>query len=56
MCTSGYNDLPEVFNTEAIAYMATAADYVWNPQGWEAAESARRGQRFASIMQTSVGE
>ena len=51
-----HNELPEAFNAEALAYMATAADYVWNPQSWEAAESARRAQRFAKIMQALVGE
>ena len=25
-------------DTEAIAYMATAADFVWNPRGWEPVE------------------
>ena len=48
--SSGYNDLPEDFSVEALTYMATAADYVWNPQAWEAAESVRRAQRFVSIM------
>lgn len=48
--SSGCNDLPEDFSVEALAYMATAADYVWNPTAWEAAESARRAQRFVSIM------
>lgn len=48
--SSGYNALPEDFSVEALAYMATAADYVWNPTAWEAAESARRAQRFVSIM------
>ena len=35
---------------EALAYFATAADYVWNPHDWEAAESCRRARRFVSIM------
>lgn len=48
--SSGYNALPGDFSAEALAYMATAADYVWNPTAWEAAESARRARRFVSIM------
>jgi hypothetical protein len=35
---------------ELLAYLATAADYVWNPQGWEAVESCRRAKRFVEIM------
>ena len=35
---------------EALAYLATAADYVWNPRGWEAADSCRRARRFVEIM------
>jgi hypothetical protein len=40
----------ERFSPEALAYFATAADYVWNPRDWEAAESCRRARRFVSIM------
>jgi len=36
--------------TELLAYLATAADYVWNPQGWDAVESCRRAQRFVEVM------
>ena len=53
--SSKHFDLPEDFNAEALAYMATAADYVWNPQGWKADESARRAQRFVAIMRPLVG-
>ena len=42
--------------SEFVAYLATAADYVWNPQGWEAVESCRRARRFAEIMQPLVAE
>ena len=38
------------FSPEALAYFATAADYVWNPHDWEAAESCRRARRFVSMM------
>jgi len=54
--SSGYGDLPQVFNAQALAYMATATDYVWNPEAWEPAESARRAQRFVEVMQPLVGE
>jgi hypothetical protein len=42
--------------SELLAYLATAADYVWNPQGWEAVESCRRARRFVAIMRPLVGE
>ena len=42
--------------TELLAYLATAADYVWNPRGWEAVESCRRAKRFVEIMQPLVGK
>ena len=37
-------------DTQMLAYMATAADYVWNPQAWEAVDSCRRAKRFVEIM------
>jgi len=46
----GYGKLPNEFTTESLAYFATAADYVWNPHDWEAAESCRRARRFVGIM------
>jgi len=46
----GYGKLPDEFTTEAIAYFATAADYVWNPRDWDAVESCRRARRFVNIM------
>jgi len=52
-----FNTNPTVTsNPKMAAYLATAADYVWNPQGWEAVESCRRARRFAEIMQTLGGE
>jgi hypothetical protein len=42
------------FDDISLAYMATAADYVWNPHDWEAAESYRRAKRFVEIMQPLV--
>ncbi|MHC4556241.1 MAG: hypothetical protein ACYTFW_03015 [Planctomycetota bacterium] len=47
---SGYNELPDTFTAEAIAYVATAADYVWNPHGWYAEESLRRAKHFVEVM------
>jgi hypothetical protein len=41
---------PSESKPELLAYLATAADYVWNPQGWEAVESCRRAKRFVEIM------
>jgi hypothetical protein len=41
---------------EMLAYLATAADYVWNPRGWEAVDSCRRAQRFVEIMLPLVEE
>ncbi len=48
---AGYVTLhSEKFSTEALAYFATAADYVWNPHDWDAVESCRRARRFVEIM------
>jgi hypothetical protein len=41
---------------EALAYFATAADYVWNPHAWEAVESCRRARRFVEIMSPLLGQ
>ena len=46
----GYNQLPTYFAPDALAYLATAADYVWNPHKWEPAESYRRAVRFVEVM------
>jgi hypothetical protein len=43
-------------DSEMLAYLATAADYVWNPQGWEAVDSCRRAKRFVEIMLPLVEE
>jgi hypothetical protein len=42
------------FDDGSLAYFATAADYVWNPHAWQAAESYRRAKRFVEIMQPLV--
>jgi hypothetical protein len=48
--SSGYNALPRRFTRSALAYLATAADYVWNPHGWDAAVSARAAQCFVDTF------
>ena len=46
----GYGKLPDEFARESLAYLATAADFVWNPHDWDAVESCRRARRFVQIM------
>jgi len=48
--SGGYNELRGEFEPRSMAYLATAADYVWNPRHWDAAESARRARRFVAVM------
>ncbi|MGB9625290.1 MAG: glycoside hydrolase family 20 zincin-like fold domain-containing protein [Phycisphaerae bacterium] len=38
--------------SEAIAYLLTAADFLWNPRDWDAADSCRRARRFADIIKS----
>ncbi|MHC4799341.1 MAG: beta-N-acetylglucosaminidase domain-containing protein [Planctomycetota bacterium] len=45
-----YNKPANQFNTDALAYLITAADYIWNPQAWNPNESARRAQLFVKTM------
>ena len=45
-----HNQLDEEFASRSLAYLATAADYVWNPHDWDAAESVRRADHFVEIM------
>jgi hypothetical protein len=40
---------------ETVAYLATAADFVWNPRGWEAVESCRRAKHFVEVMAPVAG-
>ncbi len=44
------SDAPPVFPAEELIYLATAADFVWNPSGWEPAESYRRAVHFVEVM------
>jgi hypothetical protein len=53
--SDGYGTLPDHFTTEALAYLATAADFLWNPRDWEAVESCRRARRFVEIMSPLLG-
>jgi len=48
--SKGYNRLSGRFAPASLAYLATAADYVWNPDGWDAPGSARRAGRFVEVM------
>ena len=41
---------PSESKVELLSYLATAADYVWNPHDWEAVESCRRARRFVEVM------
>lgn len=52
----GYNRLSGEFSDEAMAYLATASDYLWNPHQWNAAESARRAVHFVRVMRPLVEE
>jgi hypothetical protein len=47
----GYNKLPGEFDFDALVYLATAADYLWNPHDWQPEESLKRGRRFVEVMQ-----
>jgi hypothetical protein len=48
--------MPSKSDPQTLAYLATAADYVWNPRGWEAVDSCRRARRFVEVMTPLVGE
>ncbi len=50
----GYHELPSEFETDALVYMTTAADYLWNPGDWDAEESLRRARHFVSIMLPAI--
>ena len=48
--STGYNRLPRRFTREALIYLATAADYLWNPGAWEAQRSYAAALRFVDVM------
>jgi hypothetical protein len=48
--SKGYNKLTGAFDAASMAYLATAADYLWNPHDWAPAGTARRAKRFVEIM------
>ena len=52
----GGNKLPGDFDPRSLAYLATAADYVWNPHKWEPAESYRRAVRFVEVMRPLLND
>jgi len=51
-----YNRLPRRFTPAALAYLATAADFIWNPRDWQAEESYRRAVRFVEITAPLLGD
>lgn len=48
--------LPDKPTPETIAYLATAADFLWNPSGWEGEDSCRRAKRLVEIMLSLLEE
>lgn len=42
------------FDRETLVYLATAADYLWNPAAWEPAESLCRARRFVDMWADAV--
>lgn len=52
----GYLPPVSEFSSLGLAYLATAADCVWNPHDWNDLESWQRATRFVEIMQPLVSE
>jgi len=52
---SGYNLVRGDFSEESLVYLATTADYLWNPHAWKAEESLQRGRRFVEIVEPLMG-
>jgi len=53
--SAGYNRLPRTFTREALVYLATASDFVWNPKQWSAEDSYRSAARFVDTMLPLLG-
>ena len=51
----GYNRLPRRFTPQALAYLATAADFLWNPKKWQPERSAANAARLVEIMTSLLG-
>jgi hypothetical protein len=47
---SGYNKITGDFDEDALVYLATTADYLWNPHEWEPEESLYRARNFVDVM------
>ena len=52
----GYLPPVSEFTASGLAYLATAADCLWNPHDWNDVESWQRATRFVEIMQPLVSE
>jgi hypothetical protein len=39
-----------------LVYLATAADFLWNPEGWDPADSCRRAKTFVQRMKGLVAD
>jgi hypothetical protein len=48
---AGYNQIKGEFSEESLVYLATTADYLWNPKAWNPEESLRRARRFVEIVE-----
>jgi hypothetical protein len=51
-----YQVLPDKFSRESLVYLATGADYIWNPDGWTPAGSLERARKFVDIMLPLIGD
>jgi hypothetical protein len=47
-------DTKVVANTTELRFFATVADYVWNPDNWNAVESSKRARHFVRVMQPLI--
>ena len=54
--SKGYNSLSKGWKPAAMAYLSTAADWLWNPARWKDAASARRAARFVKIMKPLLAQ
>jgi len=53
---SGKDLTSGTFAPANLVFLATAADFLWNPHGWTPAGSARRAGRFVEIMAPLVAQ
>jgi hypothetical protein len=45
-----YHELPEVMPSAGIRYLATVADYLWNPHDWDGEDAYHRATRFSDLF------